>query len=85
MDIEEIKKQIHLFLLQEFPNESVKLNDDTDLLNEWFMYSVELINMIMFVETNFEISIARGELKIDNFRTISKLAEYIKLKREQLA
>lgn len=85
MDIEEIKKQIHLFLLQEFPNESVKLNDDTDLLNEWFMYSVELINMVMFVETNFEISIARGELKVDNFRTISNLAEYIKIKQKEIA
>ena len=78
MDIEEVKKQIRLFLLQEeFHNESIKLTDDTDLLNEWFLYSVDILNMIMFVETKFEINISRGELRVENFKTISTLSKYI--------
>ena len=75
-----IKKQIHTFLNDEFPNDAVELSDETDLLSEWFVDSLGIINMIMFLETEFNMSVSRPEINGDNFKSISTIANYVKNK-----
>lgn len=77
MNTEEIKKQVHTFLNDEFPNDAVELTYETDLLNEWFVDSLGIINMIMFLESQFDINVARPEINGDNFKNIATLADYI--------
>lgn len=77
MDVEEIKKKISVFLLEKIPNQGLELKDDTDLLNEWFLDSLGIINTIMFLEGQFSINVARSEINGDNFTNLNTLSEYI--------
>lgn len=77
MNAEEIKKKISVFLLEKIPNQGLELKDDTDLLNEWFLDSLGIINTIMFLEMEFSISVARSEINGDNFTNLNTLSEYI--------
>ncbi len=80
MDNNEIKTNLHSFLTTEFPNEGVELKDTTDLLQEWFIDSLGIINMIMFLESEFNISVARSEINGDNFKDLNTLSAYINSK-----
>ncbi len=77
MNVEEIKKKISVFLLEKIPNQGLELKDDTDLLNEWFLDSLGIINTIMFLEGQFSINVARSEINGDNFTNLNTLSEYI--------
>jgi len=77
MNIDEIKSKINNFLINEMPNDYLELNDDTDLLNEWFLDSFGIINTIMFLETEFSISISRSDINADNFLNLNSLSLYI--------
>lgn len=76
----DVKEKIKIFLTEEFPNDGVALKDSTDLLKEWFIDSLGIINMIMFLESEFDISVERSEINGDNFKDINTLSEYIKTK-----
>lgn len=77
-----IKEKIKEFLTEEFPNEGVDLTDTTDLLKEWFIDSLGIINMIMFLESEFDINVERSEINGDNFKDINTLSEYISCKKK---
>lgn len=77
MNIDEIKNKIKSFLINEMPNNDFELNDSTDLLNEWFLDSFGIINTIMFLETEFSISVSRSEINGDNFANLNSISVYI--------
>ena len=77
MNVLKIKKKISVFLLEKIPTHGLELKDDTDLLNEWFLDSLGIINTIMFLEGQFSINVARSEINGDNFTNLNTLSEYI--------
>lgn len=80
MNKDEIKSKVYTFLTDEFPNEGIELKDSTDLLQEWFIDSLGIINTIMFLESEFNISVARAEINGDNFKSLDTLTKYIETK-----
>ncbi len=77
MDESEIADRIRRFLEDEFPNEGVELNADTDLLNEWFIDSLGITETVLFLETSFGIELQRADINGSNFQNIASLCEFV--------
>lgn len=77
MDKVEIKTRLSRFLLDEFPNQGVELTETTDLLDEWFIDSLGIIETVLFLEKTFGVDIRRADINGTNFRNIGTLAEFV--------
>lgn len=77
MNRESIAQAFREYLLHEFPNQSVELSEHTNLLKDWFIDSLGLIETIMFIERTYGIVVSRGDITADNFETIEVLSKYV--------
>ena len=53
------------------------LSDDAILPQTGLLDSASIIELIVWVETAFDIEIDQGDLSLDNFGSIRQMAEYI--------
>ncbi|NOZ29143.1 MAG: acyl carrier protein [Chloroflexi bacterium] len=54
--------------------------DDTSFLEEGIVDSMNVLELIMFVEEVFHITVEDEEITPDNFDSVSKLAAYVRRK-----
>lgn len=73
-----IKTEIKQFLARFFQN--YDLQDNEDIFALGFVNSLFAMQLVLFVEQTFEITIDNEDLDIDNFRTINALTNLIKRK-----
>ena len=78
MDKGVISKLLKDFFEEEFPNQGMDLEYTTDLLNDWFVDSLGIINTVLFLEREFAISIARADINSDNFQNIDTLSTFVR-------
>ena len=55
-------------------------SDSASFLEEGIVDSMGIMELVMFVEENFQISVEDEELVPDNFDSVSRLAVYIRTK-----
>jgi acyl carrier protein len=77
MNRSEIVDSLQNFLLTEFPNQGVDLTESTNLLGEWFVDSLGIIETVLFLEKSFGIDIKRADINGDNFRDLATLSEFV--------
>lgn len=75
----EIKTEIKQFLAKFFKN--YDLQDDEDIFSLGFVNSLFAMQLILFVETTFQVAIENADLDMDNFRTINALTRLIAQKK----
>lgn len=85
MNKTEIISDLKAFLQQEFPNQGVDLTESTDLLGEWFVDSLGIIETVLYLEKNFGIDVKRADINGDNFRDLSTLSEFVVNRLDQTA
>ncbi len=68
--------KIRTFLSKYFQN--VELQDDQDFFALGFVNSLFAMQLVLFVEQEFGISIANEDLDIENFRSINAIARLIR-------
>jgi acyl carrier protein len=79
MDIEsQIRDYIAKNLL--FSNEGFKYPDTASFLEEGIVDSQGVMELLLFVEDTFGISVEDQEITPDNFDSVSRLAEFIRHK-----
>ena len=71
----EIKAAIKQFLARFFKD--YDLQDDEDIFSLGFVNSLFAMQLVLFIERTFQISIDNEDLNIDNFRTINALCNLI--------
>jgi len=79
----EIVESLKSFLRQEFPNQGVELTETTDLLGEWFVDSLGIIETVLYLEKTFGMDIRRADINGDNFRNLATLSDFIVNRLEQ--
>ena len=72
---DEIKAKTRFFIARFFPN--LDLEDDDDIFALGLVNSLFAIQLVMFVEREFDITIGDDDLNIDNFRTINAMANLV--------
>ena len=83
MNRTEIIDKLKTFLLQEFPNQGVTLTESTDLLGEWFVDSLGIIETVLYLEKTFAVDIRRADINGDNFSNLASLADFISNRLDQ--
>lgn len=71
----DIKTQIHTFLNPHFKGHDVQ--DDEDIFALGFVNSLFAMQLVMFVEQTFNVTVEDDDLDIDNFRTVNNIAALI--------
>jgi acyl carrier protein len=69
--MEESRMKIRTFLAQYIRNN--ELRDDLDIFASGFVNSLFAMQIVLFVEGEFGISLGSDDLKLDNFRSVDAL------------
>ena len=57
------------------------VGDDEALPSSGLLDSASILELILWVETEFDLDIEQDDLSMDNFGTIRKMAEYIEARK----
>lgn len=77
------EEQIRGYIAQNlmFGEENTQLDPDASLLDMGIVDSVAVMELVLYVEEHFGLSVADDEIVPDNFDSIAKLATYVRSKR----
>lgn len=74
MDVQETLKQ---FISEELLNSQINVNVDDNLLSDGMLDSLSMVRLVGFIEETFDFQIPPEDLVIENFRTITVIADYL--------
>lgn len=75
-----MKQQIREFIGRTTFSDPEKISDNTLLFEEGIFDSMGFLNLIAFLETDYNIKIADSELDTDNFGSIDAIASFLERK-----
>ena len=83
----ETREQIKNYIAETFlfSDDGFNMSDDVSFLDEGIIDSMGVLELIMFVEETFGISVEDDDIKPENFDSVNKLYEYIHRKTLELA
>lgn len=74
------KLKIRKFLAKYIKNRELK--DNEDIFGSGFVNSLFAVQLVLFIENEFSLTLEGKDLKLDNFRSISALVNLIDKKRQ---
>jgi acyl carrier protein len=80
--MEQIEQQIAAFIASKilFSKNGYSYPYETSFLEEGIVDSTSVLELVMFAEKTFSISVDDSEITPDNFDSVSKLADYVRSK-----
>lgn len=77
-----IENQIKTYILENFmfSDNGSELPEDASFLEEGIVDSTGVLELVMFVEETFDITVQDEEIVPENFDSVSQLATYIRRK-----
>jgi acyl carrier protein len=81
--VDEQKAKVRTFLARHVRNH--ELSDDADIFGLGFVNSLFAMQLVMFVEREFGITIENEDLELDNFRSINAIVQLVEKKTATLA
>jgi acyl carrier protein len=78
----EIEAQIRVYIAHNllFSDDGFAYNDDDSFLQEGIIDSIGVLELVLFVEETFDLTVPDHEITPDNFDSVNKLADYIRSK-----
>jgi len=70
-----VKSNLTLF------DEGVSFGDDDNIFELGLVDSLFAVQLVLFIEGEFDIDILDSELNIDNFSSVSRIGEFVKMKK----
>lgn len=80
--MEQNKLQVRTFLSRYF--RKYELQDHEDIFGLGFVNSLFAMQLVMFIEKHFQITVDDGDLDMDNFRSIQAIVEFIEKKQSEI-
>lgn len=65
-----------------FADKDRKIEPDEDLIGSRLLDSVAIMQLILFIEKQFGVSIGDDEVLPENFRTIDRMKEFVESKQQ---
>jgi methoxymalonate biosynthesis acyl carrier protein len=78
MDVDEIKKKLKIFF-KKFIGE-VEIDEDENLFKSGLVNSLFAMQLVLYIEKEFTISIDRDDLDMKNFNSLNNITSFIKKK-----
>jgi len=75
MNIDTVKATTREFFDRTIPNH--ELNDADDIFASGFVNSLFAMQLVMFVEKEFNLTVEDDDLNIDNFRSVDAIAALV--------
>ncbi len=77
-----IETKIRTFILDNFlfTNDESRLENDVSFLEEGIVDSTGVLELVMFVEESFGVTVEDEEIVPENFDSVSQLAKYVRFK-----
>ena len=77
-----IKEQVKKYIAENFmfSDNGFQLSDDASFLEEGIVDSTGVLELVMFVEEEFNVAVQDDEVVPENFDSVSRLATYISRK-----
>ncbi|WP_103500190.1 MULTISPECIES: acyl carrier protein [unclassified Streptomyces] len=75
MSSTEIRAQVREFISGRFPQ--VTFDDDQDIFEMGFVNSLFAMELVVFVERTFSVRVPNGELRRENFRSVTSITEVV--------
>lgn len=81
----EVREQIRKYIAETFlfSENGFNMSDDVSFLDEGVIDSMGVLELIMFTEETFNISVGDDEIKPENFDSVNKLYDYIQRKTSE--
>lgn len=76
MSIDTIKVKIRAFLAEHI-RDAASVSDDADLFGSGLVNSLFAMQLVMFVEGDFGLTVDNEDLDIDNFRSVDAIAALV--------
>jgi acyl carrier protein len=73
------KDRIRAFIQQSFKDYAIR--DDEDIFSVGFVNSLFAMQLVRFIEGEFQITVENEDLDIDNFRTIDFISRLVERKK----
>ncbi len=84
--MQNVKSAVRTFLLDNFAmGGDVSIGDDTSFTEEHILDSTGFIELITFIEENFDVKVSDEEMLPQNFDTLNNIESYLAHKRERPA
>ena len=81
---EEISKQLREFILSHFPAARNKaLGDEESLLTSHIIDSMGILDLVLYVEKEFGLTVDEEEFIPENFESIASLTKFVKNKLDR--
>lgn len=80
-----IEARIRAYVLDNFlfTNDQDRLQDDASFLEEGIIDSTGVLELVMFVEENLDVTVEDEEIVPENFDSVTQLARYVRNKTGQ--
>ncbi len=78
--MDKIKDAIRAYIAQNilFSDHGYPYPDDASFLNEGITDSTNVLELVLFVEETFQVTVADHEIMPENFDSVSKLADFVR-------
>ena len=85
--VERSKEMIRTYIANNFlfADHGYPYPDDASFLNEGIVDSMNVLELVMFVEQNFGVKVDDADIVPDNFDSVTKLATYVEGKTRPAA
>lgn len=79
MTKDEIRQEIRTFLTAQIRQPA--LQDDEDIFAAGYVTSLFAMQLVLFLESQFNVQLKNQDLRLDNFRTITVMANLVERKQ----
>lgn len=77
--MEKIRQDLRNFLLTVFGNK--EFSDNDNIFEMGFVSSLFAMELLMYIEKNFELTLENNDLSIENFKSIDSMVQLISQKK----
>jgi acyl carrier protein len=86
IDVDEAGRILRDFITRHFPGARMRpMLDHDDLLGSNIVDSIGILDLVLFIEKTFSISVEDEELLPETFQSIASMAEYVVAKLARLS
>ncbi|MFG6095150.1 acyl carrier protein [Leptolyngbyaceae cyanobacterium CCMR0082] len=76
--MKEVKEKLYGFLSEHF--QDYQLQEDEDIFATGFINSMFAMQLVLFIEQEFQLTVEDEELDFENFRTVNAMTQLIERK-----